>query len=320
MKIKKIVLILIMILVIALLQIKCIAVNETSSIENEQKNQTNNTTNNEVNKENETINEQTNNNSAQQNNNNANNNQEEKKQETKPNNSSNINQNSNVATVEAPKSENANLQSLTVDVEGLSPEFNKDVVDYYLVVSLDVEEIKINAVAEDSKSVVTVSGNKNLIEGENKVQIAVKAENGNTKIYTILVIRSNETDEMNAYLESLTITGYSFYPSFKRNIYNYNLTINDKVTSLEIIAKTEIDGATFEIVGNENLQEGENLIKIIVTARDGQTVREYKINSFISTKKTEEFQMNKKQAYLLIGVLGVAILVTAVLVFKNKKY
>ena len=223
--------------------------------------------------------------------------------------------NNNVAQ---PRSNNANLISLVLDVEGLSPEFNKDVIEYYLVVGLETEEIKVDAIAEDAKATVAISGNKNLEEGENKLQIVVKAEDGTTKVYTIMVIRSNEAEEMNANLESLEVTGYSFYPDFKRNIYNYNLTINEEITKLEINAKTEIEGATFEIEGNENLQEGENLIKIIVTAKDGTTKREYKINTFISTKKAELFQINKNQAYILIGVLGVAILVTGILVVKNK--
>ena len=308
MKTKKVIVFFIILTIIFSLFVNCFATDETENLENQEQNQQNNTQNEE--------NPANTNAEEEQNNENEGGNTPAS---TPSNNSSNRNTGNNTNN-EQTKSDNANLQSLTLDVEGLSPAFNKNTIEYYLVVSLEVEEIKIDAVPEDNKSTVTVSGNKNLIEGENKVQIAVKAENGNTKVYTIMVIRSNETEEMNANLESLSIIGFDFYPGFKRNIYNYNLTINKKVDKLEINAKTEIEEATFVIEGNENLEEGENIIKVIVTARDGETVKEYRINAFISSKTAEPFKMNTKQAYVLIGALGVAIVVTAVFVFKKKKY
>ncbi len=294
MKAKRIFLIILIFIFICSFSLNCIATDETNTMENEQPNENNENNNEEPEPEPDEDEPEE---------------YEEPEQTYTP-----------PVTYSAPqpKSSNANLGSLVLDVEGLSPAFNKDIVDYYLVVSIETEEIKVDAAAEDSKATVAISGNKNLEEGENKLQIVVKAEDGTTKVYTILVIRSTEAEEMNANLENLEVVGYSFYPVFKRNIYNYSLTINEKVTKLNINAKTEIDGAFFEIEGNENLQEGDNLIKIIVTAKDGTTKKEYKINTFISTEKAELFQMNKNQAYILIAVLGTAILITGILVIKNK--
>lgn len=221
---------------------------------------------------------------------------------------------------EEEKSNNANLKSLSLDVEGLSPEFNKSITEYYLLVDLSIEEINVNAIAEDSKSAVTIVGNKNLEEGENSIQITVRAENGNTKTYVIHVTKTDNIELMDARLKSLSIKGFSFYPSFKPNIYNYNLIINEEISKLDISAEVEIEGATFEITGNENLTDGDNLIKVVVIAKDGETKREYKINVFISSEPVQKQETNKKQAFILIGVLGLAITVIGVIVLKQRKY
>ena len=63
--------------------------------------------------------------------------------------------------------------------------------------------------------------------------------------------------------------------------YDYGFLIVDKNTKkLNILAKPENEKSKIEIVGNSNLKEGENIIKIIVTAEDGTTTRTYKINAY----------------------------------------
>lgn len=43
----------------------------------------------------------------------------------------------------------------------------------------------------------------------------------------------------NANLKTLEVENFSIYPDFKRNIYNYNLTINKDIKKLNITAKPE---------------------------------------------------------------------------------
>lgn len=217
------------------------------------------------------------------------------------------------------KSDNTNLKSLKVDVEGLSPEFDKNITEYYLIVDLTIEEVNVEAVPEDEKSKITITGNSDLQEGENTVKILVKAENGNTKTYTINITKTNDLEKVNATLKSLSVKGFNFYPSFKANIYNYNLTVNEKLTQLEILAETEIEEATYEIIGNENLKEGDNLIKVIVTAKDGETKREYKINVYLSNKSVEAQKTNITIAIVMLSVLSIAIVATVVLIIKKRR-
>jgi len=240
--------------------------------------------------------------------NNQNINQQEKNEEEKPKNDNEI--------VET-KSDNANLGKLILDTEGLSPEFDKNITDYYLIVDLTVEKLNIEAYPEDESAIVMIDGNTDLQEGENTINITVKAEAGNTKTYVINVTKTDDVDKVNANLKSLSVKGFNFYPTFKNNIYNYNLTINEKISQLEITAETEIEEATFEILGNESLEEGDNLIKIIVTARDGQAKREYKLNVYMSSKNVQLQETNKTPAIVILVILGIAILGTAIAIIKK---
>ncbi len=100
---------------------------------------------------------------------------------------------SNVLTVNVKAavtaSTNAYLSSLKINPASLSPEFNKNTFEYQANVSYDTEKLIINADREDEKSIVRISGNDSLKEGENKVIITVIAESGAVIEYTIHVFR-----------------------------------------------------------------------------------------------------------------------------------
>ena len=259
-------------------------------------------------------NEENKNNSETTNDNEETNNNRRPTENYNPNSSTSTNQNN-----QTQKSQNADLKSLEVDAEGLSPEFNKNVTEYYLVVGLEVENIKVNAKTDDINADVVVSGNTDLDEGENKIRITVKAEAGNTKTYIINVTRTDNEELVNANLKSLSINGFELYPTFKPNIYNYNVNINEIMTSLDIKAEAENEKAKLEIEGNSDLKEGDNVIKINVTAEDGETVRTYKINAYISASNVTVQEENKMPAYIAIAVLAVIILVLSIILIKKKK-
>lgn len=334
MKIRKISLIILSIAIIVSMSIKSLAIddndisndNPDNNLENNVDNNTDNDNNNndnqnnidqEENKPNDEPDNKPEEPSSSGNNSNP---SGEKNTEVKPPKNNNQNNNSNYnQDDDETRSDNTNLKSLKVDVEGLSPEFDKNITEYYLIVDLTIEKVNVEAVPEDEKSKITITGNSDLKEGENTIKILVKAENGNTKTYTINITKTNDLEKVNATLKSLSVKGFNFYPSFKTNIYNYNLTVNEKLTQLEILAETEIEEATYEIIGNENLTEGNNLIKIIVTAKDGETKREYKINVYLSNKSVEAQKTNITIAIVMLSVLSIAIVATVVLIIKKRK-
>ena len=218
------------------------------------------------------------------------------------------------------KSSEARLKELKADIEGLTPEFDKNTTEYYLVVDLSVSKLKITASTVDNKAKWAVYGNKNLKEGENTVSIVVTAEDGTKKEYYIHVTKVDNIEIANAELEGLDIQGFSLYPSFKSNIYSYNLNINQEVSSLNIVATPQNEKAAVQIEGNENLHEGENIIKINVTAENEETVRTYKINTYISLDKVEVKEEDKTPAIILIIILSTCIIALGIsIVVKNRK-
>ena len=90
------------------------------------------------------------------------------------------------------KSSNNNLKSLSIEGVTLSPEFNKDTLEYKGVVPGDKEKINIAAEAEDDKASVEGLGEKDLEEGVNKFEIKVRAENDEEKVYIIEITRKEK--------------------------------------------------------------------------------------------------------------------------------
>ena len=94
--------------------------------------------------------------------------------------------------VDPDKSSNNYLKSLSIDGVKISPDFNKDKIEYTAVVSGDKEKINIKGEVEDDKSSIDGLGEKELKEGINKFEIAVTAENGQTRKYILSVTRKEK--------------------------------------------------------------------------------------------------------------------------------
>ena len=82
---------------------------------------------------------------------------------------------------------NNDLKSLSIDGYQLNPSFSKDVLEYKLEVDESVDKINISAKASSDKATVHGVGDVNLTQGENTISVKVEAENGNEKIYKIIV-------------------------------------------------------------------------------------------------------------------------------------
>lgn len=89
----------------------------------------------------------------------------------------------------APKtySSNNNLKSLGIEGYTLSPSFSKDNLEYSVEVPNDTKKVTITSLKEDDKASVSGSGEREVSEGTNKLEVKVTAENGNVKTYVINV-------------------------------------------------------------------------------------------------------------------------------------
>ena len=90
-------------------------------------------------------------------------------------------------------------------------------------------------------------------------------------------------------LNKLRINQEGILPSFDKDIYDYYLTINEDIDSLEIEAIPENSNSKIEIVGNENLNEGENTIFIKVISDSEETVYTIQV---VKTQNIELYNCN----------------------------
>ena len=95
------------------------------------------------------------------------------------------------------KSTNNFLKSLSVKGYTITPEFNKQVINYKINKEINESKVEILAEADDSKAKVTGTGIINLQPGENEIKIDCEAENGEMKSYFI-TIKTPAGDNANA--------------------------------------------------------------------------------------------------------------------------
>lgn len=83
------------------------------------------------------------------------------------------------------------LTSLNIEGIELSPEFVKDTYSYTATLSnSDINEVKVNAIANNEKAKINISGNTNLVEGENTINIIVTLDDSDVQaVYQINVTK-----------------------------------------------------------------------------------------------------------------------------------
>lgn len=193
-----------------------------------------------------------------------------------------------------PQTDNANLQSLSLDVEGIVPNFDKDIYEYDISLSIDKNDLEVLAVSENPKAQVEIIGNLGMKEGSNTIKIKVTSEDkSQTKEYRIQVTKTNHIELANTNLEILAIEGETLNPAFNTHVLQYNTEISNEKTTLNIFAVPENEQGKVEIIGNSNLKEGDNIIKIKVTAANRITTREYQVNVY--KRNLEEEQIYREE-------------------------
>ena len=194
--------------------------------------------------------------------------------------------------------------------------FRKNTTSYNLNVPHEAEEITVKATTVHKNAKVDGTGKVKLKEGTNTITLKVTAEDGKTtKTYTFKVTRTAKTEEPKKPTEentdknesnpnnteknnnvqkeqegetsnetidglgltSLSIKDHNLSPKFDAKTYEYTVGIKEDISSLDIQTKTNSENATVEIIGNENLQQGENVITILVNDSVTQEVATYQI-------------------------------------------
>lgn len=179
------------------------------------------------------------------------------------------------------QSNNATLQVLRLDKEGLIPSFEKNVHEYYLTVPSNVPEIEVLAIGENPNATIEIMGNTGLKEGLNLITVRVtSADKTQNNVYTIQVTKTANIELANTNLEILAIENVLLNPPFDVNETNYKVEISNETENINLLAVQENEQATVEVIGKDNLVEGKNLVSVIVTAPNGFTKKKYQVEVY----------------------------------------
>ena len=217
--------------------------------------------------------------------------------------------------VETPKSTDSTLSALSIKEGAINPEFKKDVKEYSLTIPYETSEVNVTATANDSKAKVTIEGNKELKEGENTVKVLVTAENGTSTTYTIKVTRKRVPIALKTLVvkyqnENGELIETPLNPAFNFDTLEYTLQdLEYWVEKLNIEAIPNIEGATIDIQGADNLQVGENTITITVkiaeeNTPEGEEPKEETITYTIKFNKIAEPTLIAKIQDWFKGIFG----------------
>ena len=225
---------------------------------------------------------------------------------------------------------NKNLSSLEVVGYELSPYFNKNNLTYTVIIPEDVTSIEINAEPEAEGAIVRISGNTRLTRQENTVTVRVTAKDGTSRAYSITVLKA---PEVNLKLDSLQIEGLELNPVFDEDTFYYTSSLVDtELTSLNVNAVASDETANVEVIGADNLVDGENLINIIVSNDDETTIYQVNVDVDMLGEKEKEVdnvitRVRKIINYALWGFAGFLLVIVLILIIvlirkiiKRKKY
>ena len=231
---------------------------------------------------------------------------------------------------EQAKRSNKNLSYLEIDGYELSPEFNKNTINYYVIIPKEVTSLDIDTEAEQEGAIVRISGDKSLTRQESTINITVTAINGTSRTYKIIV---SKEPEVNLKLDSLNIDGVNLAPSFDEDTYYYTSSLEDtELTDLNVQAVPNDPDAKIEILGAKDIVDGENLINIILTNEDETTVYQINIDVDKLGEKEKEAsnvitRIRNLMKYATIGIVSLIALIILIIIIsaivkrvrKNKK-
>ena len=205
----------------------------------------------------------------------------------------------------------------------------------------DIDSLQVLYTTVDKNAKVKVTGNTNLEVGTNTIKVEVTAADGKTtKTYTIAVTKLatedskpgnliDDKDSKNLYLSSLSIEGLELSPEFSKDVFAYEATIDmdeNDLSKVNVNAQAENANATIEITGNTDLQEGENVINVIVKSNDSseQTVYQITVNKISKSSEIANSKKHINKEHIIIGTfIAIVLIILIILIinhFRNKKY
>lgn len=212
------------------------------------------------------------------------------------------------------KSTDNYLKNLEVDGYSLTPEFDKQTVNYEIKEDVQADFLEIKAETDDERASISGIGKVALNSGENNLKIEVTAESGTVRTYFIKVIK--EVKE-NLRLTDLKLKAngnkIDLDSDFDSEKFEYYCNVSSEISKIDIEATSNVENSQIEIDGQDNLKEGMN--QVFVTIRKDNEKVTYKINIY----KEKNIVIENNNSNIILGtVLGIC-LVIIIIKFKENK-
>lgn len=204
-------------------------------------------------------------------------------------------------TAKKPSS-NKKLHLLYVEGYKISPTFSNNITSYNVIVESDVAEVTVKAEPLEDGQTITGTGVRKLDYGDNRVDVVVRAEDGTTRTYQVMIHRTdNRTGDTT--LKSLTVTNTKI--AYEKDVTSYQAEVGKDVDKV-LIKATPNDGfATVSgDIGEKKLNIGENIFKINVES-SGNKTQTYTITINKLNRIIEPEKPSSKLASLSVNGIGV---------------
>lgn len=191
----------------------------------------------------------------------------------------------------------ADLDILRLSHEGISPQFNKDITEYYITVDNSVENIDVEAVAVNPNAKVSITGSGQISLGKNTITINVISEDGTkNKSYKIYVTKTDNPEKANANLETLAIRQGTLIPEFSElQSTEYKTEIDSNVETIDILAIPQNQNAKVTIQKDDKMKIGDNKIYINVLAEDGITNKKYTVTVHRRSEEEQKVYIEEQE-------------------------
>ena len=162
-----------------------------------------------------------------------------------------VKKNNSTINVNPNYSKNNYLKSLEVEEYQITPDFNKDTLEYTVTLTPGTEKINIKAQAEDNKANIKGIGEVSVSEGTNTINITVTAENGNEKVYKIIatneekdpIIVNINSNEYTVIKKAEILGSIDGYKNSTVDINGFSIpTLFNEITKVNLVGLKDKDG------------------------------------------------------------------------------
>lgn len=199
------------------------------------------------------------------------------------------------------------LNSLSITGIELSPAFSKDVFSYTATLNDEsINEVTVNAKANNSKAKVEITGNKNLVNGENTINIVLTLD-GETEqvVYQIVLNKIGNTEEETIETNIEVPTQYTNDSKIKLYILIPILVVILIIVAIVVLIVLIVkENKKLATEGNDNIDKQDddktskaeeyNVFENDVNEFKGQSV-EYSSNDNMLDNKENTIKQNKKK-------------------------